>query len=220
MSSIIIPIKQLLVAKRRLMGALDAQSRANLVLAMLKDVLANAANADCGRLLIVAGDDAVFDIARPYGAQVIRESEVCGYNAAVSLGFAAAGDGNVSVLPGDVPLATSDEIACLCAPADVGSRCVRLAASHDRLGTNGLFLASRDLIAPGFGFNSFVKYQKSARAAGIETTLIETPGLARDIDTPADLRELARLVSGGATMAFLDGVKDRIADDDLGRGAA
>lgn len=220
MTEIIIPIKELSGAKRRLMGVLSAPERAELVLAMLQDLLAAVAEAQCGRVLVVASDDAVFDIARKFGARPIREREVRGHNAAVSLGFDEAGDGNFATLSGDIPLASPDEISCLCAPAEAKSRCVRLAANHDRLGTNGMFLASRDLIRPGFGPNSFARYRQTARAAGIEPTLLDAPGLARDIDTPRDLYELAQRVTHGATSAFLDRIRDKLEHLDLDRGVA
>ncbi|WP_111735870.1 2-phospho-L-lactate guanylyltransferase [Roseovarius amoyensis] len=210
MTEIIIPVKELSCAKQRLMGVLSAAERTELVLAMLQDLLTAVAEADCGPALVVASNDAVFDIARKFAARPVREHDVRGYNAAVSLGFAEARGGNVAVLPADIPLAAAAEIRCLCAPAAADSRRIRLAASLDRMGTNGLFLASPGLILPGFGLNSFSRYRRVARAAGIEPTLIDAPGLACDIDTPHDLLELTRYRMPGATFAFLQGVQDRL----------
>ncbi len=220
MTTIIISIKELSRSKQRLMGVLSPAERAELVLVMLNDLLTAVAEADCGPVLVVASDDAVFDIAHEFGARAVKEHEVRGYNAAASLGIARAGNGNVAVLPGDIPLAAADEINCLCAPADEDSRCLRLAASHDRRGTNGVFLAARDLIRPGFGSNSLTRYQQTARDAGIEPTLLDAPGLARDIDTPKDLYELAQCVTQGATSAFLERIRHKLEHSDLRRGVA
>jgi 2-phospho-L-lactate guanylyltransferase (CobY/MobA/RfbA family) len=38
-----------------------------------------------------------------------------------------------------------------------------------------------------FGSGSFVAHQGAARAAGIEPVVVDRPGLAFDLDTPADL---------------------------------
>lgn len=220
MTDIIIPIKDLSHAKQRLMGVLSPDERAGLVLAMLTDLLTTANEADCGRVLVVASDEAVFDIAHRFHARVVREQEIRGYNAAASLGLAEVGEGNVAVLPGDIPLAAADEINCLIAPADTDSKAIRLAASHDRMGTNGLFLASRNLIRPGFGLNSFARYKRTAQAAGIEPTLIEAPGLSRDIDTPRDLYDLAESVTSGATFSYMRRIKNKLDREDLGKGVA
>lgn len=220
MTSIVIPVKRLSEAKVRLMGVLSPDERHDLVLAMLTDLLAAVTAADCGRVLIVASDDAVFDIGHQYHADFLPEQDVQGYNAAVSKGMAWVNQGNICVLPGDMPLATPDEIACLCAPADVGSRCIRLAASHDRMGTNGLFQASHDLILPGFGVNSFVRHQHASRAAGIAPTLLDAPGMARDIDRPSDLAALAHCHQTSATRVFYESVREKLTQSELSKGVA
>lgn len=220
MTEIVIPIKDLSFAKQRLMDVLDAAERAQLVLAMLTDLLGAATEADCGAVLVVASNEAVFDIARHFGAACIRETDVRGYNVASALGLARSAGGNVAVLPGDIPLATADEIRCLCAPAHSDSRCIRLAPSRDQRGTNGMFLATPELLRPSFGLNSFARHCTSARQSGCEPTLVEAPGLARDIDTPHDLHDLARTASQGATFAFLQGLRDRLQHAQHSRGVA
>jgi len=207
MTDIIIPIKALSSAKSRLSGALSASDRCNLVMAMLEDLLAVVSTFDRGRIWIVASDDAVFDLGARFGAHEIREPEIRGYNAAVVLGFNAVPEGRgIAVLPGDVPLATYGEIAALLAPTDPRPT-IRLAAAHDRLGTNGLFLSDKDLLSPMFGTNSLAGYVGVARALDVETTVLHAPYLAQDIDTPADLRALSMLEPGGATGKFLNSLQ-------------
>lgn len=220
MTDIIIPIKRLENAKQRLMGVLSPGQREELVLAMLRDLLRAVRQADCRNILVVASDEVVFDIARQFGARPVPEQDENGYNSAVSLGFAEAGDGNVAVLPGDLPLASAEEINCLCATAETNSKCIRLAASHDRRGTNGVFLASRDLIKPGFGMNSLARYMQTARSKGIEPTLIEAPGLARDIDTPGDLCDLMETGCHGATLGVLERIGGQLEIAKRDRGVA
>ncbi len=193
MTDIIIPIKDLPCAKQRLTSVLAPSERAELVLAMLEDLLSITTELDQGNIWLVSSDERVFDIARKYAARPILEDKARGYNEAVSLGLSAVPtDSDVAVLPGDIPMATSAEIAALIAPSYRNNPTIRFAAAHDQLGTNGLFLSKNDLIHPAFGPNSFVGHLQSAREAEIEPTILDAPGMARDIDTPTDLHNFVQ----------------------------
>jgi 2-phospho-L-lactate guanylyltransferase len=172
---------------------------------MLRDLLNTVAELDCGRILVVASDEAVFEVAHQYGAISVCENEVTGYNPAVLKGFDEIPDvNNVAVLPGDIPLASVSEIAALVAPMDQNHRTIRLATARDFIGTNGLFLSSKNLISPCFGVDSFANYHEAARAIEIEPSTVQANGMAHDIDTPIDLRDFARIATAGATLNFLN----------------
>lgn len=221
MTEIIIPIKNLARAKQRLDGILSPNERAGLVLAMLEDLLTVIAGLDSGRVWVVSNDDDVFDVARKFGCGIIRENHPIGYNPAVALGLAnLPPEHNVAVLPGDVPLATEVEIAALIAPVASGIRAVRLVADRNRRGTNGLFLSSADLIQPAFGADSFAGYRQLASREGLDPEIVKAPGLAHDVDLPADLDDLAATERHNATCTFLYGIGhvDRLRK--LERGAA
>ena len=207
MTGIVIPVKKLSKAKQRLAGLLTPTDRAGLVLAMLEDLLTMVSFTDHGQVLVVASDDLVFDVARKFGANILREDRPWGYNSAVNAGFAALGDvENVAVFPADIPLARSREISKLIAPSEMNKPLVRLAPSRDKLGTNGLFLSSRNLIRPGFGPDSFTGYCRSASAAGIDTLSLKAPSLAHDIDTPLDLQEFIQHRRPGLTLEFMESI--------------
>lgn len=207
MTDIVIPVKKLSQAKQRLSGLLTPTVRAGLVLAMLEDLLALVSFIDHDRVLVVASDDLVFDVARKFGANILREDRPWGYNSAVNAGFAALGDvENVAVFPADIPLARSREISRVIAPSEMDKPLVRLASSRDKLGTNGLFLSSRNLIRPGFGPDSFTGHCRSASAMGIDTVSLKAPGLAHDIDTPLDLQEFIQHRRPGLTLEFMESI--------------
>jgi len=63
---------------------------------------------------------------------------------------------------------------------------VALAPCRHGTGTNALFLRPPDLIAPGFGADSFRRHCDLARRAGLEPVIVRMPGLAFDLDTPLD----------------------------------
>jgi 2-phospho-L-lactate guanylyltransferase len=221
LTDIVIPIKNLSFAKMRLADILTASMRAGLVLAMLEDLLSVVSKLEHHQIWIVASDEAVFDVARKFGAFPIRENHAQGYNSAVTLGFGRLPEnGNVAVLPGDVPLARGDEIASLVAPSNYGAPTIRLASAHDRKGTNGLFLSSKKLIPPGFGLDSFNRYLNTFRGIGIEPEVLDTPCLANDIDTPHDLCNFASLCTDGATGEFLRTVDIPLFSQILEKGVA
>ncbi|MCP4319625.1 MAG: 2-phospho-L-lactate guanylyltransferase [Hyphomicrobiales bacterium] len=221
MTEIIIPIKSLTLAKQRLAPVLTPSERVGLVLAMLEDLLATVVRIDHGKLWVVASDDTVFDIARKYNARPVCEQQAKGYNEAVMLGLAeVSANSNVTVLPGDIPLATGPEIAALTAPAAADKRHIRLAAARDLQGTNGLFLSQRDVIRPAFGPDSFSGYKYASHACGLRPQILEAPGLALDIDTSSDLHDLAMQTTCGATHEFLGQLRGSVTSQLIDRGAA
>ena len=205
MTDIIIPIKQLPLAKQRLATVLTPAQRAGLVLAMLEDLLAALADTQNNQVHIVSSDPEVFALANRFGARSVPEEAPHGYNEAIDLALTAIdSQRNIAILPGDLPLATSAEIAVLIAPSQTGEECIRLAPSRDRLGTNGLFVSSARQMRPQFGPGSFELHRRGALELGVEASIIEAPRLAHDIDTPADLQDLLDANPRGATAKFLE----------------
>ncbi len=70
-----------------------------------------------------------------------------------------------------------------------------MAIAPDRAGagTNALALRPTSAIPFRFGPGSHEAHRRAAEAAGLEVVTVERPGLAFDLDTPADLD---RLLSG------------------------
>ena len=202
MTRIIVPIKRLAQAKRRLGAALPQRLRAELVLGMLDDLLTALTELSAGPVCVIAGDMEVFDLARRKRTEVLAE-ENTGYNAAVSQALAASPPGPVAILPGDLPLASPTDIAELTAPAPPGEVRVRLAPDRAMQGTNGLFLSAKDVLAPAFGPGSFARHNASAKASSLICEVVTNSGLALDIDTLDDLHLLRTKARQGATAALL-----------------
>ncbi len=211
----IVPVKSFSGAKSRLAAVLAPAERSGLAAAMLDDVLAAlAATPGLGGVLVVTGQPEL----APAGVRVLVDRESRGQSAAVAQGIralAAEGTRAMVTLPGDVPLATADEIAQVIAqivPRGPGPA-VSIAPARDRLGTNALAVAPSDLIGFSFGEASFEPHVAAARAAGAEPRILDLPGIGLDIDTPDDLRELIARGAGGATARFLEsaGIARRLA---------
>ena len=114
-TAVIIPVKSLAQAKRRLSPVLSSAMRRRLVLTMLEDVLSVVSDVSAiSDIIVVTPDAEVAALAADHGAQVLREEGQGGLNSALVSGLALArsqGAERALVLPADVPLATAAEIA-------------------------------------------------------------------------------------------------------------
>ncbi|NKB53579.1 MAG: 2-phospho-L-lactate guanylyltransferase [Rhizobiaceae bacterium] len=208
MTDIVIPIKNLVGAKSRLSDILNPAQRSDLVMAMLEDVLGRVTELDEGRVWVVSSDDHALDMARLFGAIPLREIRSIGYNEAIITWLRALpDDGNIAVIPGDIPMAREAELVSLVSSELSCVPHIRIAPAHDFEGTNGLFLSSKRLIRPAFGPGSFARHFKLARAVNIEPEILHTPQMAQDVDTADDLLSLVEKNPEGATGEFLRGLK-------------
>ncbi|OED39341.1 2-phospho-L-lactate guanylyltransferase [Chromatiales bacterium (ex Bugula neritina AB1)] len=212
MTAIVIPVKPPLQGKQRLRPVFSGKQRAALVLAMLQDVLETAtvtARQEDHCVWVVTADPMVQAVATKWGAGIIHEQSVNGYNAAVSTGLAALGSRyprgiNVAVIPGDIPCVTVADLTALAAQTTAETGTVRLAPSHDKRGTNGLFLSSATLLKPAFGPDSFNRYRQIVSHREIKLEIIESPTLSLDIDYPSSLMAFAEQGARSHTGVFLD----------------
>ena len=172
----VVPVKDTAAAKQRLAPALPPHLRQALALAMLEDVLAALAAAPgfSRRLLVTIAPE-----ARRLAAERI---------------------GGMLTMPGDIPLVTPDEIGRLIA-AHRPAPSFTIAPSHDEKGSNAILLSPADAVPLRFGDDSFFPHLAAAETHGIAPTIVRLPGIALDIDNPADLLHFARL--GSRTRAGL-----------------
>jgi 2-phospho-L-lactate guanylyltransferase len=189
----LIPVKDLPKAKARLASALDENGRRELATALFRDVLAAAL--DCPALdqvAVVTRDPVALQIASDAGAEGMDDAG----NLNESLDSVARTLGQRSVdrllvLHADLPLVSAADIETVArSSADVA-----LVSSGDG-GTNALACPTR---AFGFcyGVGSAQAHKEAAWDADLEAELLDLPGLALDIDTPADLERLQHLIESG-----------------------
>jgi 2-phospho-L-lactate guanylyltransferase len=200
----VVPVKDTTAAKQRLSSAVPAPLRQALALAMLEDVLGALAKASgLAGCLLVTIDPAARQLAARYGATCVTEGARDGHTGAVTAAarrLAADGHGGMLTVPGDIPLATTEEINALLTvhrPAPSFT----IAPSHDELGSNAILMSPPDAVPLRFGDNSFFPHLEAARSRGIAPTVLHLPGIALDIDNPADLAHFADI--GSRTRAGL-----------------
>lgn len=184
---IIVPHRGLEAAKTRLAAVLDDAERVELARRLLARVLSVAREA-CTDVVVITPAASLEPIVTASGARLIVQRGM-GLNRGLDQARAeAVGDAieTLCVLHGDLPnLSVADIHALLGAvPSPIG---VAIAPDRAGSGTNGLAMLPPGAIGFAFGVGSFAAHRSAAEAAGLPFAVVERPGLAFDLDTPADL---------------------------------
>jgi 2-phospho-L-lactate guanylyltransferase len=211
-----VPVKDLDGAKQRLASVLSRAERRGLYRAMLQDVLACLAAVDgLAGIALVTRDAEAAALARRIGARIIDEPANRGHSAAVTTAarvLAAEATTGLLQVPGDVPLATPEEIETVLA-AHGAAPAVTLVPSRDARGSNCVVASPPDAIPFLFGDDSFTPHQAAARDRGIEPKILRLSGLGLDIDTPDDLLALLERAGPCRAQTYLEesGIRERLA---------
>jgi 2-phospho-L-lactate/phosphoenolpyruvate guanylyltransferase len=143
---------------------------------------------------VVSRDMTALDIARRQGAAALAENE-SGLNAALNQArewALARGAQVMLVLPADLPLLTSADIAIMLNLA-CEHRSVVIAPDARGEGTNALLLRPPDTLHFAFGPQSFYEHCAQAETCPLALHIYHSPTVALDLDTPADWKQLSLL---------------------------
>jgi 2-phospho-L-lactate guanylyltransferase len=188
---ILIPIKNLAQAKQRLAEVLDQSDRTALAQAMLLDVLAAVSKYDHD-VSLVTSDAFATEQARSLQFDVIPDNANVSETDAIEMATrhcVSQGGTETLVIPGDIPLIQTHELqAIFLAAPEKGSVLVTAA---DGRGTNAVLRRPSDLFPLRFGNHSFQPHLAAAKATQKPCFVLSLPGIALDIDGPAELRQLA-----------------------------
>jgi 2-phospho-L-lactate guanylyltransferase len=192
---ILVPVKNLSAAKQRLAAVLDQPSRTALAQAMLHDVLAALHGwKSRPQVAVVSSDVFAVKLADEYKFEIIPDPANPGETGAIEMATRQCVERGVDstlVIPADIPLIQAWELEEILkhAPAE-GSVLVPAA---DGRGTNAAFRRPANLFPLRFGNDSFKPHHAAALATGKPCVMLNLPGIAVDIDNPADLEELAMM---------------------------
>jgi 2-phospho-L-lactate guanylyltransferase len=192
-NAVLIPVRSIAGAKKRLVGCLDDTRREELAMAMLEDMLAALSAATrVSRVVVVSSDAGLLRFARECGAETLEEGPPRGLNGAVA--FAAAelerqGVTRLLTIPGDVPLLDPFEIDALF-EVDAARYPVIAVPSSSTTGTNALVTSPPTAIEFCFEGESLDAFRRECRARSLELLILVLEGFAIDLDTPADLEGL------------------------------
>jgi 2-phospho-L-lactate guanylyltransferase len=186
---VIIPVKPPGEGKQRLAEVLDVDARNRLVGAMLDSVLdAVSAARFVDRICILGASRHGQSTAIP-----LLGDPGGGLNAALTQALAlaqAGGASRVVFIAADLPRITPRDVEALAGAPD-GT--VAIAPDRHGTGTNAIALPLPQ--ARGFTFaygpDSFASHDAEAYRLGLDIAVIASPGLARDVDVPEDLRDAA-----------------------------
>lgn len=188
----VIPARQPGEGKTRLSGALSPDEREKLARAMLAHVVETvrtARNVDRTCLVAAASFDLDHDVT-------LLPDPGLGLNPALQSALgqtATAGGTRLVILHGDLPQLTPRDVELLAA-APEGS--VAIASDRHGTGTNALSLPlpAASGFAFAFGPDSFARHHAEADRLDLPIETISSPGLAHDIDEPADLPDAAEFL--------------------------
>jgi 2-phospho-L-lactate guanylyltransferase len=189
---ILVPVKYMAEAKQRLSSILSPKQRFALAQAMCEDVLQALANWH-GRpdVAVVTTDAFACDLAARFRFEVIADDN-SGETRAIERATAVCKERGVAstlVIPADIPLINPAELQAILDHApSMGTVLVPDAAGR---GTNAALRRPGDLFPLRFGNDSFLPHQAAAKSTGLPCVVLELPGMARDVDRPEDLAEIA-----------------------------
>lgn len=198
---ILVPVKNLKNAKQRLASLLEPEERLSLAQAMLEDVLRTLAGwARRPEVAVVTSDSFAGEMARQLHFEVIPDDANHSETNAIEMATricVSRGVDSTLVVPADIPLMQVWELEQIVesAPAE-GSVLVPAA---DGRGTNAAWRRPADLFPLRFGNDSFPPHLKAAQGSQKPCVVLTLPGIALDVDKPADLRDL--VVTPGETRA-------------------
>lgn len=197
MSSVaVVTAKRFNAAKQRMSGGVPEEKRLALVEAMLGDVLESVTAArQVTSTVVITGERTAADLAERFGAEVIHDPEDTGHSGAAMLGVERAkelGAEAVVLLPGDCPLLEPRELDSLL--TGLPDPFVAVVPDRHGTGTNAIAMRPPSAIEPAFGEGSCERHLGLARDAGLPHATERIDGLALDLDTPADIIALTRVI--------------------------
>jgi len=208
---VVVPVKALAGAKHRLSPVLSESERADLMMAMLEDVL----DVLCGMteyegLLVATRSRRAQALAHSLQLPTFHESQNGSHSATVieAAEYTASRYGAVRMLAlsADIPGVTRADVRALLAQTAP----VVLVPDRHGTGTSAILSDLPLRVLPQFGEDSLRKHRASSNPPAV---LFPNTGIAGDIDTVEDLLEVSRSLPDGATRRLLEhsGIAERLA---------
>jgi 2-phospho-L-lactate/phosphoenolpyruvate guanylyltransferase len=193
--ALLLPIKDLKNAKRRLAGVLTQDERVGLAQAMLADTVRAVRGVErAEKVFVITNYEPAIEIAAKYGWEILREEHQISESASVDFASCLCAERGVTSLlrlPLDLPLVQPSDIDELLA-AQCPAPAVVMVPSRDGTGTNAILRTPPTLFPSHFGPNSFAKHRSEAEQAGARIVIKRNARLEMDVDDEADLRALLR----------------------------
>jgi 2-phospho-L-lactate guanylyltransferase len=207
MRALLLPVKNLNNAKKRLTGVLTPEERFALAEAMLADTIRAVRGVELAeKIFVVTNYEPAMRVAQENGWEILREEQQISESHSVDAASRICEDRGVTALlrvPLDVPLLQSSDIDELLA-VQCEAPALVIVPSRDGLGTNAILRMPPALFPSHFGEGSYAKHVGEAERVGARVILRRNTRLEIDVDDEADLRALLKYdLSGTATGCWL-----------------
>lgn len=207
MRALLLPVKDLRYAKKRLAGVLSPEERFGLAQAMLSDtVRAIQGVRQAEQVFVITNYQPAMDIAEENGWEILREDRQVSESHSVDFASRVCEERGVTGLlrlPLDVPLVQAGDIDELLA-TECGAPALVIVPSRDGTGTNAILRTPPALFPSHFGEGSLAKHISEAKQASAKVSVRRNPRLEMDVDDESDLRALLEHdLSGTATGRWL-----------------
>jgi 2-phospho-L-lactate/phosphoenolpyruvate guanylyltransferase len=193
MRALLLPVKDLNNAKKRLIGVLSPQERFALAEAMLADTVRAVKRARLAeKVFVVTNYAPAMLLAEENHWEIISEEHQISESHSVDAASKCCQQKGVTGLlriPLDLPLMQSSDIDELLA-SDCSSPGLVIVPSRDGTGTNAILRTPPALFPSHFGTGSFAKHLVEAQNARAEVIIRRNPRLEMDVDDESDLRAL------------------------------
>jgi 2-phospho-L-lactate guanylyltransferase len=203
MRALLLPVKDLRNAKKRLAGVLTPEERFGLAQAMLEDTIrAMQGVRHAEKIFVISNYQPALRVAEENGWGVLRENRQISESDSVDVASRLCEQRGIRALlrlPLDLPLIQPQDIDELLA-IECTSPAMVIVPSRDGTGTNALLRTPPTLFPSHFGPGSFEKHVAEAKNARAQILIRRKPRLEMDVDDESDLRALLEHdLSGTAT---------------------
>ncbi len=193
MRALLLPVKDLRNAKKRLTGVLTPEERFALAGAMLADTMRAVRGVRCAeKVFIVTNYEPAMQLAEENRWEILREEQQISESHSVDAASKLCEEKGVTGLlrlPLDLPLIQSNDIDELLA-VECPSPALVIVPSRDGTGTNAMLRTPPTLFPSHFGNGSFAKHLAEAESVQAQVIVRRNSRLEMDVDDEADLRAL------------------------------
>src|SRR5947207_13471202 len=189
MRALLLPVKDLNNAKKRLIGVLTPEERFALADAMLADTIRAVRGVRCAeRIFVVTNYEPVMQLAEENQWELLREEQQISESDSVDAASQICEQLSVTGLlrlPLDLPLMQSSDIDGLLT-VECQAPALVIVPSRDGTGTNAMMRTPPTLFPSHFGSGSFAKHLAEAERAHARVMVRRNARLEMDVDDEAD----------------------------------
>jgi 2-phospho-L-lactate guanylyltransferase len=193
MRALLLPVKDLRHAKKRLMGVLTPEERFAFAQAMFADcVRALRGVRGAEKIFVITNYAPAMELAEENHWEILREKQQISESHSVDAASRICEQRRVTGLlrlPLDLPLVRSSDIDELLL-ANCSSPALVIVPSRDGTGTNAMLRTPPTLFPSHFGNGSFAKHLAEAESAQAQVIVRRNLRLEMDVDDETDLRAL------------------------------